>query len=86
MYAVKNISVFMYESGTLNLIYIYYVKLKYIEREFFDPNFTSGRKNVRILTFHNIFKICELLFVDYKIYDVSKFQVLLMKITEERAF
>ena len=51
------------------------------------PNFTSGSKNVRILTLYNIFPICKLLFVDYhKIHDVSKFQVLLMKITEDIAF
>ena len=52
------------------------------------PNFTSGIKNVRILTFYNIFSIRELLFVDYhRIHDVSKFQVLLIrKITEDRAF
>ena len=51
------------------------------------PNFTSGSKNVRILTFYNIFLICKLLFVGYhRIHDLSKFQVLLIKITEDRAF
>ena len=45
------------------------------------------RKNVRILRFYNIFQICEFLFVDYhKMYDVSKFQILLMKIMKNRAF
>ena len=58
------------------------VNSKRYKRHF--PNFTSGRKNVRILTFYNIFfKFVNCYSKINMMYDVSKFQVLPMKITEE---